>query len=150
MSRDVVAVITDFDQRSSAAMILGVGQTRNEHAPGQGIRAVWSNRATCQVGKIVDRLNGLRPGRISVHIEDEDAAGVETCQPELAAIVGESAVMGFVAPINGNTANNFPVRRRAGFYIDRDKFVSAVTHSFHAKRPHVNELFLTVDAGEIR
>jgi len=111
---------------------------------------VRSNRATCHVGKIVDRLNGLRPGRISVHIEDEDATSVETCQPELAAIVGESAVMGFVAPINGNTADNFPVRRRAGFYIDRDKLSAPSPISFHAKRPHVNELFLTVDAGKIR
>jgi hypothetical protein len=84
-----------------------------------------------------------------VHVENENSAAVETCQPELAPIVSKSAVVSFITTIDGNAADNFSVRRRPRFYIDGDKFICAVTHSFDAERPHINELFLTVDAGEI-
>ena len=83
-------------------------------------------------------------------IEDKDLAGIETGEPELAAIVGESAVVRFVASLDGRAADDFAVGRRAGLYIDGDEFVRAVAQTFDAERPHIDELFLSVDAGEIR
>ena len=83
-------------------------------------------------------------------VEDKDLAGFETGEPELAAIVGEPAVMRFVAPLDGRAADDFAVGRRAGLYIDGDKFVRAIAQTFDAERPDIDELFLPLDAGEIR
>jgi len=85
-----------------------------------------------------------------VHIENKNAASIETCEPELAAIVGKSAVVRFVPALDGRAADDFTVARRAGFYIDSDKFVRAIAETFDAKRPNIDELLLTLDAGEVR
>jgi hypothetical protein len=85
-----------------------------------------------------------------VDIEDEDLAGIETGEPELAAIVGKSSVMCLVAPLDGRGTDDFAVGRRAGLCIDGNKFVHPIAETFDPERPNINELLLSVDAGEIR
>lgn len=64
-------------------------------------------------------------------VEDKDLAVLKTGEPELAAVVGESTVMRFVAPFDGNAVDDFAVGRRAGLYVDGDKFVRAVAQTFN-------------------
>ena len=83
-------------------------------------------------------------------VEDEDLAAFEAGEPELAAVVGEPAVMRLIASVDRRAADDFAVVRRAGLYVDRDEFVRAIAHSFDAERPDIDELFLSIDAGEVR
>src|SRR2546421_6397986 len=99
------------------------------------------------LGEIIDRLYVARVRRIAVHIEDEDAAVFETGEPELAAIVGESAVMCLIASIDGSAVDDFAVVRRTGLYIHGDKFVRAIAQTFDTERPNIDEFFLSLDAG---
>src|SRR5437763_16837047 len=101
MRCDVVAVVSVFDQCCRSSFVLRVGETRNKHAPGQGISAVWSNGATGSLGEIVDRLRQLRFRRIAMHIEDENTAGFEAGGPELTAVVGEPAVVRPISSLDG-------------------------------------------------
>src|SRR5438876_9205767 len=101
MRCDVIAVVPVFDQRRLASFVLRVRETRDEHASGQGIRAVWTDGAAGCLGEIVDRLRQLRFRRIAMHIEDENAAAFEAGEPELTAVVGEPAVMGLIASLDG-------------------------------------------------
>ena len=118
--------------------------------PGKAYAPCGPASAAGGLGEIVDRLYQLRFRRIGVDIEDEDLAGIETGEPELAAIVSESAVMRLVASLDGNAVDDFAVVRRAGLYIDGNKFVRAIAQTFDTERPDINELLLPVDAGKIR
>src|SRR3954471_13692682 len=95
--------------------------------------------------EIVDRLSQLRFGGIGVDVEDEELAGVETREPKLAAVVGEPAVVRFVAAIHGNAVDDFAERGRARFYIVGNEFVSAIAEAFDTERPNIDELFLAFD-----
>jgi hypothetical protein len=85
-----------------------------------------------------------------VHIEDEDAAAVEAGEPELAAIVGEAAVVRFVPSAYRGGVDDFAIVRRPGFHIYRDKFIGAVAETFDAQRPDIDKLLLPIDPGEVR
>jgi hypothetical protein len=150
MSRDVIAVIAVFDQRGPAAVIFCVRKARNQHPTGQGIRAVRTNRAASGFREIVDRFHVSRFRRISVHVKNKHSAVIKTCNPELVAVVGESAVVRLVAALDRRATDDFAKARRARFYVDGDKFIRAVSETFDAKCPDIDELFLTFDAGEIR
>ncbi len=150
MGRDVVAVVTVLDQRSPTAVIFCVGKTRNQHAPRQCVRAMRSDGAAGGFGEIVDGLDQFRFRRIGMHIKDKDAAGLETGEPELTPVVGESAVVRFVASLDGIAADDFAIGGRARFDIHGDQFVRAVAQTFNAERPNVNELLLPIDAGKVR
>src|SRR3954469_20552013 len=100
--------------------------------------------------EIVDRLSQLRFRRIGVDVEDEQFAGIETGEPKLAAVVGEPAVVRFVAAIDGHAVDYFAERGRARFYIDGNEFVSAIAQAFDTERPNIDELFLAFDAGHVR
>src|SRR5262249_59962931 len=147
---NVVAVITELDQCRPAAVIFRVGETWYEHSARQSICAVRSN---CSSGSFREFINGLymlRLRRIGVHVEYEHAAGVKAGPPELAPVVGEAAVVGFVAPIDGGKGDDFAVLRRSGPNVDGDQLVRAVAHSLYTERPDIDELFLPIDASEIR
>ena len=62
-----------------------------------------SDRAAGGLREIVDCLRVLRLRRISVDVEDENAAAFEAGQPELAPVVGEPAVMRLIASIDGSS-----------------------------------------------
>jgi hypothetical protein len=85
-----------------------------------------------------------------VDVEDEELAVLETGEPELAAIVGEPAVMGFVAAADGDAVDDLAVVGGVGVGVDGDQFVVAVAEAFDAEGPDVDEFFLAFDAGEIR
>lgn len=102
------------------------------------------------LGEIVDRLHQLRLRWIAMNVEDENAAVFETGEPELAAIIGESAMVRFVPPVDGNAVNDFAVVRRAGLCINGDEFVRAIAETFDAERPDIDKLFLALDPGEAR
>jgi hypothetical protein len=93
---------------------------------------MWSERAAGGFGEIVDRLREFRFCRVGVDIEDKHLAVLETGEPELAAIVGKSAVMRFVAPFDGNAVDDFAVARRIGFCIDGDELVVTIAETFDA------------------
>ena len=91
----------------------------------------------------------LRFRRIGVDVEDEDLAALETGEPELAAIVGEPAVMRLVAALDRVAVDDFAVAGRAGLHVDGDEFVRAVAETFDAERPDIDELLLPFDAGQV-
>src|SRR5437867_7624853 len=97
----VVAVVPVFDQRCLSSFVFRVGKTWNKHPSGQGICAMRPDGAAGSLGKIVDCLRQLRFRRIAMHIEDENAAAFEAGEPELTAVVGEPAVMGLIASLDG-------------------------------------------------
>src|SRR6266436_3806217 len=99
-----------------------------------------TDRATGSLGEVVDGFHILRLCRIRVDIENKHAAVFEPGEPELAAIVGESAVMRLVASLDRIAVDDFAVGRRAGLYIHGDQLVRAVAQTFNAERPHINEL----------
>src|SRR5260370_34723876 len=113
MCSDVVAVVSVFDQRSPTAFIFCVRETRNEHASGQGIRAVRSNGAAGGFLEVADGLHQFRLRRIGVHIEDKDAAIFKTGEPEMTPVIGETAVVRLIASLDGKTADDFVAVRRA-------------------------------------
>src|SRR3954466_10952485 len=100
--------------------------------------------------EIVDRPGQLRFRRIGVDVEDEELARVETREPELTAVVGEPAMVRFVAAIHGDAVDDFGVRRRARFYIDSNELVCAIAQAFDTERPDIDEFFLAFDAGHVR
>src|SRR5205814_2610757 len=102
------------------------------------------DRATGSLGEIIDCLGQLRLRRIGVDIEDETTAAFQPGQPELAAVVGEPAVMRLITSIDGRAADDFAVGRRAGLYIDRNEFVRAIAHSFDPECPNIDKLFLSI------
>jgi hypothetical protein len=65
-------------------------------------------------------------GRIRVNVVDEDLAALQTGQPELAAIIGEPAVMRLVASAERVRVNDLAVIRRARLHVERDELVRAV------------------------
>src|SRR5207248_5933573 len=85
-----------------------------------------------------------------MHIEDENAAAFEAGEPELTAVVSEPAMMRLISSLDGRAADDFAVGGRARFYIDGDKFIGTIAHTFDAERPDIDKLLLSVDAGEIR
>ena len=100
--------------------------------------------------EVVDGLHVSRVRRISVHIENKHAAVLKAGQPELAPIIGESAVVCFVASTNGSGADDFAVIRRSGLYIHSHEFVRTIAQAFHAERPNIDELLLPLDASKVR
>jgi hypothetical protein len=70
-----------------------------------------TDRAARFLCEIVDRLSQLRVRGIGVDVEDEELAVLEPGEPELAAIVGEPAVMSFVAAADGDAVDDFAVVR---------------------------------------
>src|SRR6266478_7702067 len=99
MSRDVVAVVAVFDQCRPAALIFRIGETRNKYTPRQCIHAMRSDSSAGGFLEIVDRLYVSRFCWISVHVENKHAAGVKPREPELVSVVGEPAVVCFVAAL---------------------------------------------------
>lgn len=85
---------------------------------------------------------------ITVHVEDEHAAIFESGQRKLAPVIGETAVVRFVASTNGGVAGDFAIVRRSRLYIDRDQFARVIAQAFHTERPNIDELFLAVDASK--
>src|SRR5207248_4730694 len=150
MRCDVVAIVPVFDQCCLSSFVLRVGETRNKHAPGQGISAVWSKGATGSLGEIVDCLRQLRFCRITMHIEDENAAAFEAGEPQLTAVISEPAVMRLISSLDGRAADDLAVGGRARFYIDGDEFIGAIAHAFDAERPDIDKLLLAVDSCEVR
>ena len=70
-------------------------------------------------------------------------------EPELAAVVGESAVMRLVPSADGIAVDDFAVGGRTGLHVHDDEFVRAVAESFDAERPDIDEFLLPFDAGEV-
>ncbi len=91
----------------------------------------------------------MRLRRIGVHVEDENLAALQAGEPELAAVVRESAVMRLVASADGRAVDDLAVGRRAGLHVHGDEFVRAVAESFDAERPDIDEFLLPFDAGEV-
>src|SRR5436190_20837576 len=109
-----------------------------------------SGRAAGGFREIVDRLDQLRIRRIGVDVENKHAAGIEPGQPKLAPVVGESAMVRFVASRNGRAVDDLAVGGRAGSYINRYQLVRAVAHPFYAQGPDLNKFLLTIDARQVR
>src|SRR6266446_8114425 len=150
MGGDVIAVVPIFDQGGPATVILRIGKTRNEHTPGQCIRAMWPGGATRGLGEVVDRFHQFRLRRIAMHVEDEHATAFEAGEPELTTVIGKAAVVRLVPSIDRRAINDLAVGGRARLYIDGDKFVRAIAQTFDAERPNIDKLFLSLDAGEVR
>src|SRR5437868_11648075 len=108
------------------------------------------DRAARFFGEVTDRFRQLRLCRVTVHIENEDPTGLKSGEPELAPIVGEAAVMGFVAAIDGTAVDDLSVVRRSRLNVDRHELIGTISQSFDTERPDVDELFLTFDPSEIR
>src|SRR5437868_2171168 len=108
------------------------------------------DRSAGGFGEIVYGLHKARSRGVGVHVKNKYAATIKTCEPELAPVIRKSTVVRLVSTFDGGAADHFAVVRRAGLYIDSHKFIRAVSEAFNAERPDVNELFLTIDAGEIR
>src|SRR5438046_10582242 len=89
MRRDVVAVVPVFDQRCLASFVLRVGETWDEHTPGQCICTMRRDGAAGCIGEIVDCLRQLRFRRIAMHIKDETAAAFKATEPDLTAALVE-------------------------------------------------------------
>src|SRR6202043_2339810 len=100
-------------------------------------------------GKVVDGFHILRLCRLRVHVEDKNAAAVETGEPELTPVIGKPAVVRFIASFDGIAADDFAVVRRFRLYINSDKFVGAIAKAFHAKRPDIDKFLLPLDAGKV-
>src|SRR5437764_10045815 len=115
MRCDVVAIVSVLDQGRLSSFVLRVRETWDEHTSGQRISAMRPDGAAGSLGEIVDCLRQLRFRRIGMHIEDENAAALEAGEPELTAVVGEPAVMGLIASIDGGAADDFAVAGRARF-----------------------------------
>src|SRR5438034_889155 len=113
MRRDVVAVVPVFDQRCLASFVLRVGETWDEHTPGQCICTMRPDGAAGCLGEIVDCLRQLRFRRIAMHIEDKNAAAFEAGEPELTAVVSELAMMRLISSLDGPAPHDFAVARRA-------------------------------------
>src|ERR1700736_2205269 len=110
-------------------------------------------RAFSPAGRLGEGGNGLRESRLrrsGMHIENKNPPRLQTGQPELAAIVGKSAMMRLVTSTDRDTVNDFAVVRRTRFYVDGDQFVGTVTQSFDAERPDINKFLLSLDACKIR
>src|SRR5215213_3547913 len=97
------------------------------------------NRTAGRFCEIVNGLQIPRSRRISVHVKDKDAATVKTCEPELAPIVGKPTMVRLVTTLHRRAADHFTVVRRAGLYVDGHKFICAISESFNAECPYVNE-----------
>ena len=63
-------------------------------------------------------------------------------QPELAAVVGEAAVMRLVASADRGGRDDLAVVRRRRIRADGDELVGAVAEAFDAERPDVDVVFL--------
>jgi len=58
-----------------------------------------------------------------VHVENENPARLQAREPELAAIIGEAAVVRFVASPDRLGINDFAVRGRARLDVHDNEFV---------------------------
>jgi len=94
-----------------------------------------------------DRLRELRFGRIGRNVEHEDRAVVDARQPQLAAVVGEAAVMRLVAPADRDRLDRLAESGRAFSHVDGDELVGAVAHALDAERPDIDVVLL---AGDLR
>ena len=74
---------------------------------------------------------------------------LQSGEPELAAVIRESAVMRLVPSADRMAVDDFAVVRRAGLHVHDDEFVRAVAEAFDAERPDIDEFLLPFDAGEV-
>lgn len=86
---DELPVIAILGQARPAAVVLGVGQRRDEHAPRQRVERMRADQAARVLHEGLDGLDELGLGRISGDVEDEDLARVEPACPEIASVVGD-------------------------------------------------------------
>jgi hypothetical protein len=144
---DVLAVVGVLDQRRLTAMVLVVGQPGEHHASGQRVGRVRPDHAAGSLDEVGNRLRQLRLGRVAVHVEDEDLAGVEPAGPEKSAVVGESGVMRLVPAADRKAVDHLAEGRRAVPHVDGDQLVRPVAHAVDTQRPDVDIL---LDAGNLR
>jgi hypothetical protein len=100
--------------------------------------------------EILDRLHESRPRRIGMHVEDEELARLESCEPELAPIVGEAAVMRLVPALHRLLVDDLAVSRRARLHVHDDELVRPIAERGLAERPDIDKFLLSFDAGEVR
>ena len=79
-----------------------------------------SNYPTAAIHKITDGLVQLGFGRVRMHIENEDLAGIQPRSPQMPPIVGESRVMSFVAASDRECMDNLTVVGRVWSYVNGD------------------------------
>src|SRR5206468_4571241 len=139
-----------FDQRRATAFICCIGETRNQHASGQGVSTMWADGAARGLGEIVDCLRQLWFCRIRVDVENKHPASFETRAPELTPVISEAGVVRLITSINGSTVDDFAIARRVRLYVDGDEFVRAIAETFDTKCPDIDKLLLSVDASEVR
>src|SRR5256885_14753331 len=123
MGGDVVAVIAVFDERRASAFVLGVGEARNEYATRQRISTVRSGCPAGDLFKIRDRLHVNRLGRLRIHVKDEYLAALESAQPELAAGIGETAMVRLVPSAERVVGNELAIIWRAWVRIHYHQLV---------------------------
>lgn len=146
---NVIAFIAVFDESGMAAFVACIREARDEDTTGQGVDSVGSNGSASLLFEIFDGFDETRTSRISVDIEDEDFAGFETGEPELAAIVGEATVVRFVASADGMRVDDLAVIAGAWLDVDGDELVGTVALSIDAEGPNVDEFLLALDPSEV-
>ena len=106
-------------------------------------------RAGCAAALLHEVFNDfdkLRLCGIGGDIEDEDLAVRQPGRPELAPIVGEAAMMGFMPPADRGGEDRLPKGRRVFARIDGDELVRPIAQALDPQRPDVDEI---LDAGNL-
>ena len=145
----VVAAVGVLHHAGAAAVVAIVGQPGDQHAPRQRVAGVRAHHAAGFGHEVIDGLVQARLGRVAVDIEDEYAAGVQAARPQKAAVVGETGVVGLVAPAHRMRVHHSAVGAGTRIDIHRHQLVLLIADARHAQGPNVNEVLLADDLGHV-
>src|SRR5262245_10394407 len=147
---DVFALVGVLNHTSLAAVISSVGQASNQHTARKRIHGVGTHDPPGVFHESVESFKELRLGRIGGDIEDKNLTIVEPAHPQIAPVIGETAVVSFVATADRNTGEDFSILLsllRIG--TKGDEFVRAVADSFSSQSPDIHEILLAGDLWQI-
>ena len=92
----------------------------------------------------------LRCRGVAVDIENENLAGIQTTGPQIASIIRETGVMGFIAAANRDAVHHLSVFGRNGIDVDCDELILLIAHAWHTKCPDVDEILLADNFCHVR
>ena len=92
----------------------------------------------------------LRCRGVAVDIENENLAGIQATGPQIASVVREAGMMGFVAAANRDAVHHLTVFGGDGIDVDRDELILLIAYTWHTKCPDVDDIFLANNFCHVR
>ena len=124
MGLDVLAFVAVLDHAGFAAVIFVIREPGDEHTSRQGIKGVRADDSAGILDEGVDGFDETGLAGFAATSKTKILLSSRPPEPEITTVIGEPAVMGFVATTDRDAGNHFAILIRSfGIGTNSDKFV---------------------------